>query len=206
MLSTILTVLHPHKNNMPQSTLHKPEQWLEVYGDKLYRYALLRVRSKETAEDLVQETLLAGLKAYKNFNNKSSVSTWLTGILKHKIIDFYRKNRHETVSFNNTEQDDEDLLNYLFDKKGHWQIDMNEWETPERNLTDQQFWQVFIQCLERLPQQTIDLLMLKTMSDVSSEDCCDVLGFNSTNQLWVTQSRARMKLRQCLDIKWFDHQ
>ena len=66
-----------------------PENWLNDYGDILYRYALIRVRSEATAEDLVQETLLAGIQAIDRFSGQSTVRTWLVGILKHKIIDHF---------------------------------------------------------------------------------------------------------------------
>ena len=187
---------------MASSTTESPENWLNDYGDMLYRYALVRVRSEATAEDLVQETLLAGLKSFANFSGQSSVSTWLTGILKHKIIDHFRKNHHEMISLSDADFG-EDLLNTQFDQQGHWKIDLDEWITPDRSLNDQQFWQVFQQCLERLPKKMADLLLLRTIKDVSSEDCCKLLGFETTNQLWVTLSRTRMKLRQCLDVKWF---
>ena len=188
---------------MSHSKNESPENWLNDYGDMLYRYALVRVRSEVSAEDLVQETLLAGIQGFDKFTGQSSVSTWLTGILKHKIMDYFRKNRIETLTFDHSDSD-EDLLTYQFDQQGHWQMDLLEWATPERCLNDQQFWLVFQQCLNRLPQKMADLLMLRTLSDISSEDCCNVLGFETTNQLWVSLSRARMKLRQCLDVKWFE--
>jgi RNA polymerase sigma-70 factor (ECF subfamily) len=188
---------------MPHTIHENPENWLNDYGDMLYRYALARVRSETIAEDLLQETLLAGIQAITKFSGQSSVSTWLTGILKHKIIDHFRKNRHELQSLNDFELG-EDLTNNQFDQQGHWQINLVEWKTPDRHLNDQQFWQVFYQCLDRLPKKMADLLLLRTMEGVSSKDCCQVLGFETTNQLWVTLSRTRMKLRQCLDVKWFE--
>jgi RNA polymerase sigma-70 factor, ECF subfamily len=188
---------------MTQKTDKNPENWLHDYGDKLYRYALVRVRSTTIAEDLLQETLLAGILAFDKFSGQSSVSTWLTGILKHKIIDHFRKNQHESLSLSDADLG-EDLLNYQFDHQGHWHSDLIEWKTPDNNLNDQQFWLVFQQCIDRLPKKMADLLMLRTIGGVSSEDCCKVLGFKTTNQLWVTLSRTRMKLRQCLDVKWFE--
>jgi RNA polymerase sigma-70 factor (ECF subfamily) len=70
---------------MTQSNDESPENWLNDYGDILYRFALTRVRSEATAEDLVQETLLAGFLAYDKFSGSSTVRTWLVGILKHKV-------------------------------------------------------------------------------------------------------------------------
>ena len=75
--------------------INSPENWLDDYGDLLYRYAFSRVRNKEDAEDLVQETLLAGMIAYEKFSGQSKISTWLVGILKHKILDVFRKNKRE---------------------------------------------------------------------------------------------------------------
>ena len=182
-----------------------PENWLNDYGDLLYRYALVRVRSEPVAEDLLKETLMAGILAFDKFSGQSSVSTWLTGILKHKIMDYFRKNKYQHQAKPLTQIDlAEDLIDYQFNQQGGWNIDLTEWNTPERSLNDQQFWQILQQCLDRLPKKMADLLMMRTLNDVSSEDCCQVLGFQTTNQLWVALSRTRMKLRQCLDVKWFD--
>ncbi|WNV03000.1 sigma factor [Candidatus Methylospira mobilis] len=72
-----------------------PEQWLDGHGDYLFRFALLRVQNESTAEDMVQETLLAALSAHHQRAGLSSERTWLTGILKHKIIDHFRCSRRE---------------------------------------------------------------------------------------------------------------
>ena len=68
-----------------------PERWVDEHGDCLYRYALVRVRVPEVAEDLVQETLLAALRSREKFGGRSSERSWLVGILKNKIVDYYRK-------------------------------------------------------------------------------------------------------------------
>ena len=57
----------------------------------MYRYALVRVRVPEVAEDLVQETLLAGVRSREKVGGRSSERSWLVGILKNKIVDYYRK-------------------------------------------------------------------------------------------------------------------
>lgn len=187
---------------MPDSIREQAGNWLNDYGDMLYRYALLRVRSEATAEDLVQETLIAGFQSFENFNGKSSVKTWLMGILKHKIIDFFRKNCREKLSLNDSDLS-EDLIAYQFDEQGHWKVELVDWKTPDQNLCDKQFQRIFHQCLSRLPKRMLDLFMLRTIEGVSSEDCCEILGFGSNNQLWVALSRTRMKLRSCLDSQWF---
>ena len=179
-----------------------PENWLNDYGDLLYRYALIRVRSEATAEDLVQETLLAGLQSFDRFSSQSTVRTWLVGILKHKIIDYFRKNRHEITTLNDTETAD-DILAYQFDHQGNWKINLIEWGTPEKSMDNEQFWVVFNDCLSRLPQRMADLLLLRTVDGLETEECCALLGFETDNQLWVTLSRTRVKLRLCLETNWF---
>ena len=68
-----------------------PECWLDKHGDCLFRYALVRVRKREVAEDLVQETLLAAMRGREKFGGRSSERSWLCGILKHKVSDHFRK-------------------------------------------------------------------------------------------------------------------
>ena len=188
---------------MASTNASDPETWLSDYGDILFRYALQRVRSEAIAEDLVQDTLLAGIQGFSKFNRQSSIKTWLVGILKHKVIDHYRKISRESPALSESDLGD-DLLTYQFDDKGHWKANLVEWDTPDELLDNEQFWQVFHQCLSRLPENMGNLFMLRTVEGLSSEDCCKVLDYKSTNHLWVVLSRTRMKLRKCLEIQWFD--
>ena len=70
---------------------------MDLYGDALYLYAMARLHDEPLAEDLVQEALLAGLKAHDRFAGNASEKTWLIGILKHKIVDHFRQSSRETV-------------------------------------------------------------------------------------------------------------
>ncbi len=78
-----------------QGGIDSPEQWLDAHGDALYRYALVRLRDAHKAEEAVQETLLAALQARERFSGGASVRTWLIGILKHKILDQFRREARE---------------------------------------------------------------------------------------------------------------
>ena len=68
-----------------------PDKWVDHYADYLFNFAVARVSNKDLAKDLVQETFFAGLKSARNFEGRSSEKTWLTSILKRKVIDHYRK-------------------------------------------------------------------------------------------------------------------
>jgi len=61
--------------------------WVEAHLDVLMGYALLRVRDREAAEDLVQETLLAAWRGRDTFRGQSSERTGLIGIRKRRSVD-----------------------------------------------------------------------------------------------------------------------
>lgn len=186
---------------MLKQTPFDPSQWLHDYGDSLYHYALLRVRSEAIAEDLVQDTLLAGLQSLSSFNEQSSLKTWLLGIMKHKVMDYFRHHAMKTESL--AAYDAEDSMNEQFDKHGHWKQNVAHWKTPEKTLHDEQFWKIYQQCLSRLPENMATLFLLRTVDELSVESCCQVLNIETTNQLYVALSRTRLKLRQCIDTYWF---
>ena len=96
---------------------------VEQYRSYLYRYALLQLRDADRAEDAVQETLLAALENREQFGGKSQLKTWLTGILKHKIIDqIRRQSRERELATEPGDGDAADIGEFdaLFAEDGHW--------------------------------------------------------------------------------------
>ncbi|WP_020157197.1 MULTISPECIES: sigma-70 family RNA polymerase sigma factor [Methylobacter] len=183
--------------------LSTPDQWLDLHGDILYRYAFARVRVPEIAEDLVQETLLGALKANAGYAGEASERTWLIGILKHKIIDHFRKaSREKTQGF--ADQFSEDANNDYFDRQGGWQIDLSSWSKPDVSLEQEQFIDILQHCIDRLPTKMAQLFMLRELDGMASEDICKMMSISTLNNFWVILSRARLQLRHCLDLKWFN--
>src|SRR5215831_10795027 len=84
------------KPGLNVTAVSDPSRWVDEHGDILYRYALERVRKQDVAQDLVQETFLAAVRTQERFRGGSTVRSWLCGILKHKICDYYRKRGRET--------------------------------------------------------------------------------------------------------------
>jgi RNA polymerase sigma-70 factor, ECF subfamily len=182
-----------------------PEQWVEEHGDILYRYALERVRKPEVAQDLVQDTFLAAVRSYDRFAGQSSVRSWLCGILKHKICDHYRKLGRET-SFTDLEFL-ADEYSEKFVPEGYW-VHMNgpkEWK-PEADevMHRDEFWKTMRDCLRKLPEKVANVFMLREMEDVESKEICAMLSISESN-LWVMLHRARMALRECLAVNWFEN-
>jgi RNA polymerase sigma-70 factor, ECF subfamily len=168
---------------------------VEAERGYLLRYASLQLRDSQAAEDAVQETLAAAL-AGKGFSGRSNLRTWLTGILKHKIVDAVRRQTRETTALSSEEFD------ALFDERGHW-IEMPEaWPDPDRSLEQKQFLAALEECLARLPAKTAQVFMMREHLGFETGDICKELAVTPTH-CWVLLYRARMALRQCLQQNWF---
>jgi RNA polymerase sigma-70 factor (ECF subfamily) len=177
------------------------ESWLDEHGDALYRYALVRVRNAAAAEDLVQETLLAALTARERFAGQSSVRTWLIAILKNKLIDYLRRHAREAPL---ADDPDDDLIDAMFqdDPGQHWRSPPSVWANPAGALEQTQFWEAFTDCLQQLPPRQAKAFGLCELDGLTGEEACKVLELTASN-LWVLMHRARLRLRQCLETRWF---
>jgi RNA polymerase sigma-70 factor (ECF subfamily) len=181
--------------------LSDPETWLDRHGDSLYRFALLRVREPSTAEDLVQETLLAAWRAKDRFAGGSAERTWLIAILKNKIIDHYRRTRDESPLPDNADTDD--AIDALFAKHSdHWVRFPAAWANPDDALEQAEFWRVFQDCLTALPVRQAQLFTLSEIDGLSTDELCKVSAALPSN-VWVILHRARLRLRDCLEKQWF---
>ncbi len=184
-----------------------PNAWVDEHGDSLFRFALMRLRDEPLAEDMVQETLLSAIQSLANYGGKSTERTWLTGILKHKIIDYYRKNS-KLVQFTDEDMDLSQFDHYFKradEWDGHWTIPLRPveiTETPEKILERSEFWEVLNGCLSALPERVARVFALREMNDMTSEEICEVFSL-SANNFWVIMHRARMQLRMCVENKWF---
>jgi RNA polymerase sigma-70 factor (ECF subfamily) len=177
---------------------------LQRHRPYLLRQALFQLRSPERAEDVVQETLLAALEQYDQYAGKSSLRTWLTGILKHKIIDALRRTaREQSVGdLVDTDETGENEFDVLFSADGRWKERPSDWGAPERAYESQEFWRVFVRCSEVMPANLARAFAMREVLEMSTEEICNELAITPTN-CNVMLYRARMRLRQCLDKNWF---
>jgi RNA polymerase sigma-70 factor, ECF subfamily len=176
---------------------------LDAHRGYLFRVARLQLRDDALAEDVVQETLLAALSG-STFSGKSSLKTWLTGILKHKIIDAIRRKQREPLlaSTFDDECDIEDLDGLFKAPFGAWDSPPAEWGDPEQALNRSQFFDIMDFCLEKLPPNTARVFMMREVMGLESDEICKELAITANN-LWVILYRARMSLRECLEQNWF---
>lgn len=164
-----------------------PEQWPYEYGDLLYSYAFHRIGRREVCEDLVQDCLIRGLGAWSQFRGDSQVSTWLVGILKNLIYDYFRKHS-KSVEVSMVDDMDEFFL-----EDGHWRFETLEGEVLQRGLHAQ-----LSLCLEGLNDRYRIPFLLKEQDELSGEEIADILGIK-VNALWIILHRARLKLKQCIE-------
>lgn len=167
----------------------------------LVRYAALQLRDEDAVEDVVQETLLAALTGEASFAGRSNLRTWLTGILKHKIVDAIRRagrerERHADIS------GDADEVDALFLENGHWVEHPPAWENPHASLQQKQFYAVLEACLAKLPAKIAHAFMMREHLGLDTKEICNELGVTPTHCA-VLLYRARMALQECLNISWF---
>lgn len=178
----------------------EPADWLSVHGDVLFHYALARVRHEATAEDLVQDTLLAAIGSKHSFRGASSERTWLIGIMRHKILDHFRGLAREQKLW--ADLPNEGAIDADFDEQGRWTATVGAWQSPETSLEQSEFWTVLFDCAGRLPEPLQAPFALRELDGIETDELAAI--FRTTrNNVWVMLSRARQQLRKCLEINWF---
>lgn len=183
-------------------------RFAEIEGHRPYllRYALAQLRDAQLAEEAVQECLLAALESLGSFGGKSSLRTWLTSILRFKVVDLQRKviadrARLEVTDFA-AETEDESWLDELFAPDGHWRTPPQAWSDPESALEQRRFWDAFERCLDRLPPAGGRVFFKREVMGEDTEAICKAEGITPSN-CWVILHRARLGLRACLEKTWF---
>lgn len=189
--------------------LSDPNKWVDDYGDYLFNYAVARLRDTTLAEDIVQETFLAAIKGKNQFAGRSAEKSWLTGILKNKIYDHFRKASRETsftdIGFYADEEEDRFITSGIM--AGGWIHDKGpmEWTHAGESLDNEVFWRAYRDCSSKLPKTVAAVFNLREMDDLKTGEICQMLNITENN-MWVMLHRARMALRRCLETNWFSKQ
>jgi RNA polymerase sigma-70 factor (ECF subfamily) len=174
---------------------------------QMNKFANLQLQDQSLAEDAVQEALLAALKSAHAFNRRSALKTWVFAILKNKISDLLRKNqRYVSTDKLKDEQNSSDdaLFDTLFNQRGFWHPHERpaKWNQPDTDMENSHFWQVFDACLNGMPDKYGRLFMMREFLELTTDEICsnEMISVNSLN---VTLYRARLRLRECLENRWF---
>jgi RNA polymerase sigma-70 factor (ECF subfamily) len=176
--------------------------WVNTYTSKLYQWAYTKVRDKEIAEDLVQDTFMAALESYEKYKGESQPLTWLFGILNNKINEHFRKLDKKPLILKENLEDDED---YFFNKKGHWMPNTvpSPWHAEAQLLDNPKFLSLLNQCLKKLPGSWSEILLAKFLLEKKSAIICQDYQISETNY-WQIIHRAKLTMRDCIDQNWRD--
>ena len=180
-------------------TLHRQ---LEAMRPQLVRFAQLQLRNDALAEDAVQDALIAVLEKPERFSGQSTLRTYVTGILKFKIIDNLRIATRERQIDCDDDQSEDDVIDALFIADGHTRDMPLPWGNPDDALEQKDFFRVLEVCLEKLPAKTARIFMMREWLELDTDEICKELAITTSNA-WVLLYRARLRLRECLDLNWF---
>lgn len=195
---------NPGKPDKITAHFADPQQWVSNHADYLYNFAIARLDDEETARDLVQETFLAALERLPHFEGKSTERTWLTAILKHKIIDVYRKRASGLQTYGEYFQSDNEEVDFFDAADGHWKVEHRPQDWPrmaDDPLFTKELNAVLQHCLQKLPALWFAVFTMKHMDDLATDAICKDLKVTSAN-FWVIIHRTKLNLRACLQRNW----
>lgn len=187
--------------DIKQQTL---KTWVIEYSDTLYTWALNKCSSRETAEDLVQETFLSAISSFASYQNKSHPKTWLFSILNHKIVDHYRKKSNSPQSIDQlTENQATQFTESIFDKGGNWEpAEQKSFWADEKHLLDDDDFNMAMQfCMDNLPVNWRIAITSKYLLEKDAVEICQDLDMTTTNY-WQVIHRTKLLLKKCIEKHW----
>ncbi|MEO8770831.1 MAG: sigma-70 family RNA polymerase sigma factor [Ferruginibacter sp.] len=180
-----------------------PQHWVNKYADYLYCFAIGRINDEELAKDLVQETFLSALEKLDRFEGRSSEKSWLTAILKYKIIDIYRS-KSSIVEYLEEGNVVDRVKDFFQQYDGHWNVEDRpaEFAIHDSNVVENKEFQSILQkCLNKLPVLWMSIFKMKFIDEELTTLICKELKITSSNY-WVIIHRAKVNLRSCIQKNW----
>ena len=172
------------------------------HAPTLYGYAFSRVRNHHLAEDLVQDTMISAWKSWDSFQGGSSILVWLTGILRHKLLDQWRSNARKPQMESLECDEERNAVSTIFDDQGNWTIDPNHGaqamlQSPAAAAHNADLRKFIALCMAKLPQRLLLLFQAREVEELSIAEAAEAAGVTSGSAA-VLLTRARHALRLCL--------
>jgi RNA polymerase sigma-70 factor (ECF subfamily) len=183
------------------------DELVNQHHGALIRMAMGYVADREVAEEVVQDTWMAVIESLNRFEGRSSLRTWIFGIMIHKAKDRgVREKRHTTFSAFESYDDDNDeavdpsRFQQSGEWAGHWAFPPQPWDdqTPEKLLASQQAVNAMNKAIEALPANLKEVLILRDVEGVEAKEVCEILKITETN-LYVRLHRARERVRVAVE-------
>lgn len=170
------------------------ESLVRLYTSHLFKACLGLGFSDHEADDITQSVWVTFFDVVHQFEGRSSIRTFLFGILYNKASEYRKQNRRAEATENI-----EDMLDAHFDERGHWILSHSP-VSPERFMESSQTLAIISKCLELLPLNQRMAFVMKEIEEDMTEEICKILNVTVTN-LGVLLFRARNQLRECIDRK-----
>ncbi len=128
------------------------------------------------------------------------MKTWLISILKHKIADYYRSKYKQNIEVGSY------FIDTFFDENSRWKPEYrpSDWGNEKELLNDPEFSKALYNCFGKLPQKWASAMQLKFLEEHDSKAICSKLEITTSN-FWQIIHRAKLQLRNCLQINWFNN-
>lgn len=168
----------------------------------LYGFAYARLRDHHLAQDLVQDALVAAWKSWSHYQGGSPLLTWLTGILRHKILDHHRVSSRRPALSSPPEKEGHALEDDLFDACGSWKIDPNHGmspllQSPAKAAQNADLRKWIAHCMDKLPPRLHLLFTAREVDELPVPEAAKLAGVTEGSAA-VLLTRARQALRLCL--------
>jgi len=181
------------------------QSWVIEYSDALFDWAYFKTSKREVAEDLVQDTFLAAFQSYHTFKFESNPKSWLNTILNNKIVDYYRKSAAQATVLNGeNNRQAYAITESFFDQNDKWKSEPESiWKDDLHLLDDEDFNGVMRTCLEDLPETWRNAISFKYLFSRDLKEICQELNLSMSNY-WQVIHRAKLMLKKCLEVKYFN--
>ncbi|MHC0039112.1 RNA polymerase sigma factor [Pseudoneobacillus sp. C159] len=165
--------------NYNDSDAHKLVlEWYELYYEDVYRFIYFMLGDRQSCEDLVHDTFVRAFTSSSNFENRSSIKTWLFGIAKHIVIDEIRKRKRRS-------------LFSLFSIEKEIQCTTNVEELIETKESIEEI----LQAIQKLKPNYRLVVTLVKMEECPTKEIAEILNWSET-KVRKTLSRALQELRK----------
>ena len=181
---------------------------VDEHGHFLLRLALMHVPSRAIAEEVVQDTWLAVLNGIDRFEGRSSLRTWIAGILlniartrgrrERRVLPFSFLARRREEGGDEPAVDPDRFQSLRDSRPGEWARPPAEWASPEERLATEEARRILLETIAELPVRQREVIALRDISGWSAAEARNALGLSETNQR-VLLHRARSKVRAALE-------
>lgn len=158
---------------------------VEAYSSSIYRLALRILGNSLDAEDVLQNTFLKALQHIKNFEGRSSLSTWLYRIASNEALMLLRKKRPEVVMSDTLPAEDD----------SYEPIEFSDWCClPEEEFISSESRQALDRAVQNLPETLRVVFVLRDLEGLSIQETSQALDLSET-AVKTRLLRARLRLR-----------